>query len=67
MKNVPEDRKEKAQVRFDKMWDRLSKDAKDKTAITEDEYKAAMEKMRQERGRRAARSRADKSDKSGDK
>ncbi|NQU25139.1 MAG: hypothetical protein HQ567_27955 [Candidatus Nealsonbacteria bacterium] len=42
MKNVPDDRKERAKEFVGRMWDRL---AKDKKAITEAEYKAAREKM----------------------
>lgn len=46
MKNMPDDRKEKAKEMVGKMWDRL---AGDKKELTEEEFKAAIEKMMKER------------------
>jgi hypothetical protein len=44
-KNAPADKQEKAKERAGRMWDRL---AGDKKELSEDEYKAAMEKMMKE-------------------
>jgi hypothetical protein len=45
LKDAPEARQEKAKEFLPRMWERLTKDAKDKNAITEAEYNAAVEKI----------------------
>ena len=60
MKNVPEDRKERAKEFVGRMWDRLTADAKDKKAITEAEYKAAREKMMEDRKKKGGKKRGKK-------
>jgi len=56
-KNAPADKQEKAKERAGRMWDRL---AGDKKELTEDEYKAAMEKMMKEWKEKGGKKRGEK-------
>ena len=59
-KSAPEDRKEKAKEMAGKMWDRL---AGDKKELSEDDYKAAMEKMMKEFKDKGGKKRGEKKEK----
>lgn len=59
-KNAPADQKEKATERAGKMWDRL---AGDKKELSEDDYKAAMEKMMKEWKDKGGKKRGEKKEK----
>ena len=56
-KNAPADKQEKAKERAGRMWDRL---AGDKKELSEDEYKAAMEKMMKEWKEKGGKKRGEK-------
>ena len=57
LKNMPEDRKEKGKEYVGKMWEKL---AGDKTELTEDEFKAAREKMAKEWKEKGGKKRGEK-------
>lgn len=57
LKNVPEDRKEKGKEYVGKMWEKL---AGEKTELTEDEYKAAREKLAKEWKDKGGKNRGEK-------